>query len=121
MNFFRINIRKNSWRIAQKILSKKVKQALKRRGGGTGVAMELQKKPQSEPLRKLYCIRFHDTLSEFCLNGFSMDRCQLLWLLDYGKVVGYKVEVPIPDPWMLKEREVLANEDFQVSKSMVEI
>ena len=46
MNFFRINIRKNSWRIAQKILSKKVKQVLKRRGGGTGVAMELQKNPK---------------------------------------------------------------------------
>ena len=30
-----------------------------------------------------------------------------------GKVVGYKVEIPIPDPWMLKEEEVLANESCQ--------
>ena len=34
-----------------------------------------------------------------------MDRCQLLWLLDYGKVIGYSIEIPIPDPWILKEKE----------------
>ena len=44
---------------------------------------------------------------------FSMDKCQLLWLPRHGKVVGYKVEIPIPDPWILKEGEVLANEDCQ--------
>ena len=37
-----------------------------------------------------------------------MDRCQLL-LLRSGKVVGYKVEIPISDPWILKVGEVLAN------------
>ena len=33
--------------------------------------------------------------------------CQLFWLLRSGNVVGYKI--PIPDPWILKEEEVLAN------------
>ena len=28
----------------------------------------------------------------------------------FEKVVGYKVEIPIPDLWTLKEGEVLANE-----------
>ena len=32
--FFRIDIKNNSWRIAQKILSKKVKQILQRKGEG---------------------------------------------------------------------------------------
>ena len=40
-----------------------------------------------------------------------MDKCQLLWLRRYGKVVGYKVEIPIHDSWILKEVEVLAIED----------
>ena len=53
--------------------------------------------------RKIHCRHFHDILSEFCLNGVSMDRCQLLWLLRSGKVVGYKVEIPILDPWILKK------------------
>ena len=44
---------------------------------------------------------------------FSMDKCELLWLPRHGKVVGYKVEIPIPDSWILKEGEVLANEDCQ--------
>ena len=39
-----------------------------------------------------------------------MGICQLLWLLRSGKVVGYKVEISIPNPWILKEGEVLANE-----------
>ena len=39
-----------------------------------------------------------------------MDKCQLLWLLRSGKVAGYKIEMSIPDPWILKEGEVLANE-----------
>ena len=59
---------------------------MQRRGGGTGVAMELLKK-QSEPLVKLYCIIFHNILSEFFLNGVSMDRYQIRWLLGSGKVV----------------------------------
>ena len=65
---------------------------------------------QSETLRKLHCRHFGDILSEFCLNGVSMDRCQLLWLLRSGKVVGYKVEIFIPDPWILKEGEILTKE-----------
>ena len=40
-NFFRIDITQE---IAQKILNTKVKQVLQRRGGGRGVAMELQRK-----------------------------------------------------------------------------
>ena len=69
--------------------------------------MELQK--QSEPLRKLYCRYFYDILSQFGLNGVLMDIYQLLWLLHSGKVVKYKVQIPIPNPWILKEEEVLAN------------
>ena len=44
-----------------------------------------------------------------------MNTCQLLRLLRSGKVVGYKVEMPIPDPWILKEGEVLANEVYRVN------
>ena len=59
------------------------------RGGLEGrVTMELQKNTKWKLHRK----HFHDILSEFCLNGVSMDRCQLLWLLRSGKAVGYKVE-----------------------------
>ena len=65
--------------------------------------MELQKK-QSKPSRKLYYRHFHDILSEICLNGVSVDRCQLLYLLRSGKMVGCKVEIPILDPWILEER-----------------
>ena len=61
--------------------------------------MELQKKKKkSKPLQKLYCGHFHNILSECCLNGVSMDRCQLMSLLRSGKVVGYKVDIPIPNP-----------------------
>ena len=38
-NFFRINLKNNSLRIALKILSKKVKLVVQRRDGGTGVAV----------------------------------------------------------------------------------
>ena len=55
------------------------------------------KRKQSEPLQKPCCRHFHDTQSEFCFDGVSMDKCQLLSLLRSGKVVGYKVEIPIPD------------------------
>ena len=48
---------------------------------------------------------------ECCLNCVSMDKCQLLWLLRSGEVVGYKVEIPIPDPWILKEGELLKLEE----------
>ena len=65
--------------------------------------MELQIK-QSKPLRKLYYRHFHDILSEICLNGVSMDGCQLLYLLRSGKMVGCKVEIPILDHWILEER-----------------
>ena len=68
------------------------------------------KRKQSELSWKLYCRHLHDILSEFCLNGVSMDRRQLFWLLRSLKVVGYKVEIPIPDPWILKWGEVLTNE-----------
>ena len=68
------------------------------------------KRNQSELLRKLYCRHFYDILRKFCLNGVLMSICQLLWLLRSRKVVGYKVEISIPNPWILKEGEVLANE-----------
>ena len=72
---------------------------------------ELQyKRKQSESLRKLYCRHFPDILSEFCFNGVSMENWQLLWLLRSGKIVRYKVEIPLPDPYILKDGEVLANE-----------
>ena len=47
-----------------------------------------------------YCRHFHDILSEFCLNGVFMNGFQLLWLLRSRKVVGYKIDIPIPDPWI---------------------
>ena len=65
---------------------------------------------QSEPERKLYYKHFHNILSELCINSVSMDRCQLLWIIRRRKVVGYKVDIPIYDSWILKEGEVLANE-----------
>ena len=43
-HFLRIGIKNNSRRIAQNILSKEVKETLQKRGGGTGVVMELLKK-----------------------------------------------------------------------------
>ena len=60
---------------------------------------------QSEPLQNLYCGLFYDIL-----NGVLMGIFQLLWLLRSGKVVGYKVEMCIPNTWILKGGEVLANE-----------
>ena len=69
-----------------------------------------RKQTITKPLRKLCYIHFHDVLSEFCVNGVSMDSCKLLWLLRSGDVVEYKVEIPIPDPLILKEGEILANE-----------
>ena len=45
-NFFRIDMKNNSCRIAPKILSKKVKQAQQRRVRGTRVTMKPQKKPK---------------------------------------------------------------------------
>ena len=48
---------------------------------------------------------FHDILSECGLNGVLIDRCQLLQLLSSGKVVRYKLEIPILDPWILTEGE----------------
>ena len=40
---------------------------------------------------------------------------QLLWMLRSRKVVGYKVEIPIPNPWILKEGEALVNEGCWVN------
>ena len=74
-----------------------------------GQELQWNCKRKSEPLQKLYCRHFHHILSEFCLNGVSMDRCQLLWLLPSGRVVGHKKEIPISDPWFLKEGEAVAN------------
>ena len=37
-------------------------------------------------------------------------------MLRSGKVVGYKVEIPIADPWILREGTVQANEDCRVNK-----
>ena len=73
-------------------------------GGGTGVAKELQRK-QSEPLAKLYCRYFHNVLNELCLNGVSMDKYQIWWLLNSGKVIG--AVIPIPKPRILEEGEIL--------------
>ena len=39
-------------------------------------------------------------MSEFCLNGVLMVKHQILWLLRLS---------PIPEPWILKDREVLSN------------
>ena len=64
---------------------------------------------KSKPLRKLCCRHFHDIRSQFCLEGVSMDRCQVLQLLRSGKEVGYKVKIPIPNPWILEEEKALAN------------
>ena len=111
--FLRIDIKNNSWRIAQKILSEKVKQLLKRRGRGR-VLIELQKKPK-RTITKTLLQTFPRYLSQFCLNGVSTDMHQLLWLLRCGRVVGYKVEIPIPDPWILEEGEVLANGGCRVN------
>ena len=36
-------------------------------------------------------------------------------------MVGYKVGMAIPDPWILKGGEVLVNGSCEVTKSMVEI
>ena len=44
-----------------------------------------------------------------------------MWPLRSKKVVGYKVEMAIPDPWILKGGEVLVNAGREVTKSMVEI
>ena len=73
------------------------------------------KRKQSKPLQKLYCRRFHNILSKFYVYGASMDACQLLWLLSSGKGVGYKVQIHIPDPLILKGGEVLPNEVYRVN------
>ena len=75
----------NSTWIAQNILSKEVKQLLQRRGGGTGIAMKLLKKTKWT-ISKISRY-FRNILSEFCVNGLSMDRYQIRWLLSSGKVV----------------------------------
>ena len=103
-NFFRINIENNSWWIAQKLVSKKVKEYLQRRTEGTWVAMDCNRN-QSEPLQKLYCRYFHDILS---FNGVSIDGKFLMesWLNIRRELI----------PCILKEGKVLANEGCRVNK-----
>ena len=95
-NFFGIHIKDNSCWIAQNILNKEVKEALHRRGWEAGVA-----------IAKLYCRYFHNILNEFYLNGVSIDRCQVWWLLVLERRLRYKAVVPILKPWILKEGEIL--------------
>ena len=64
---------------------------------------------------KLYCRQFHDILNYFRLNDVLMDICQLLRLLCCRKVVRYKVKIPIPNLWILKEGEVPVNEGCWVN------
>ena len=45
-----------------------------------------------------------------------MGICQLLRVLRSRKVVWYKVEISIPNPWILQEGEVLANEGCWVNQ-----
>ena len=105
--FFRKDIKNNSCWIAQKILSKEVKQVLQRRGRCTRTAT---------PLGKLYCRYFWNFLSELYLNIVSMDRYQILWLLSSGEVVGYKEEKHIPK--IQKEGEILKQmRVFEIVKS----
>ena len=82
------------------------------RGEGTGVAMEIQNKTKWT-IKKLYFRYFLHILSQFHLNGVSMDRCQICWLWKggSGEVVGYKIEIPLPNSWILKKREVQTNKD----------
>ena len=40
---------------------------------------------------------FHNILSEFYLNGISMNRYQIEWLFSSGKVA----VIPVPKPWTL--------------------
>ena len=88
--------------------------------------MELQRKKRKVNHNEnstvhIFTMVWNDGLSDFCLNGVSVDRCQLLWPLRSKKVVGYKVEMAIPDPWILKGGEVLVNAGREVTKSIVEI
>ena len=73
--FFRIDIKNNSWWIAQKILSKTFKQVLYRR---RVQGQELQwngKRNQSEPLQVLYFLDIYMIVWCFCLNDVPMERC----------------------------------------------
>ena len=104
-NFTRAFFPWSTRRYQVKILSRYYRRGLK--------GQELQwncKTNQGEPLQKIYFRHFHNILSKFCLNVVSMDRCQILWLVRSRKVVGCKVEMPFPNPWVLKEGEVLTNE-----------
>ena len=86
VNFLRISIKNNSSCITQNILRKEVKQVLQRRAGGTWLRWNCWRK-LSEPVAKFYCRYFYNILSEFYLNGISMDRYQIGWLLSSRKVV----------------------------------
>ena len=98
--FFENRLKSNSWWIAQKRFSKKVKQVLQRRRGEGRSCNRTAKENKMNYYENSYCRHFHDILSEFCLNGVFMNGFQLLWLLRSGKVVRYKIDIPIPDPWI---------------------
>lgn len=94
--------------------SEHVKKKLSKYYKGGVKGQELQWKfrtKQSEPLKKLYFRYFLHILSQFYLNGVSMDRCQICWLWKggSGEVVGYKIEIPLPNSWILKKGEVQTN------------
>ena len=42
-----------------------------------------------------------------------MDRYHLYWLLRFGEGAAYKVGIPINDPWILKEGEIVGNESYR--------
>ena len=98
--FFENRLKSNSWWIAQNRFSKKVKQVLQRRRGEGRSCNRTAKENKMNYYENSYCRHFHDILSEFCLNGVFMNGFQLLWLLRSGKVVRYKIDIPIPDPWI---------------------
>ena len=99
-DFFENRLKSNFWWIAQKRFSKKVKQVLQRRRGEGRSCNRTAKENKMNYYENSYCRHFHDILSEFCLNGVFMNGFQLLWLLRSRKVVGYKIDIPIPDPWI---------------------
>ena len=71
------------------------------RGGAEGQELQWNcKRKQSEPLRKLFCRHFYDILS---FDGYV----SALVAVTFWKRCWIKIN--IPDPWILKEEEVLAN------------
>ena len=108
VNFFRIDKKTTPGEQFRKYQVKKLSSYYRRRVEGQQLQWNC-KRNQSEPLRKLCCRYFYNLLEQFCLNGVLMGICQLLWLLRSGKAVGYKEEISITNPWILKDGEALAN------------